>query len=180
VIAGDVRARTALMDELPTAVLERAAEAGETVRTAGASEAPLAAEVDRLVELKATEHLMAAVERFEGERANRGRAAEGIGPVVAALRRAQVDTLLVADRPDGADARLWIGPEPTHLATSPDELRELGVAAPEPDRADAALVRALVATDGHLLVTPPGGFPAESEPAAILRYVDDSTPQRDG
>jgi hypothetical protein len=29
-------------------------------------------------------------------------------------------------------------------------------------------------------VTPPGGFPAESEPAAILRYVDDSTPQRDG
>jgi hypothetical protein len=180
VIAGDVRARTAVMEELPTAVLERAAEAGETIRTEGASDAPLAAEVGRLVELKAAEHLMAAVERFEGERANRGRAAEGIGPVAAALRRAQVDTLLVADRPEGADARLWIGPEPTQLATSPDELRDLGVAGPEPDRADAALIRALVATDGELLVTPPDGLPAKSGLAALLRYVDDSTPRRDG
>jgi hypothetical protein len=180
VIAGDVRARTAVMEELPTAVLERAAEAGETVRTAGADDAPLAAEVDRLVELKVAENLMTAVERFEGERANQGRAAEGIGPVVAALQRGQVDTLLVADRPEAVDARLWIGPEPMHLATLPDELRELGVAVPESDRADAALVRALVATDGDLLVTPPDGLPAESGLAAILRYVDESTPQGGG
>ena len=179
VIAGDVRARTAVMEELPAAVLERAAEAGETVRPAGASDAPLVAEIGRLVELKAAEHLMAAVERFTGERAGRGRAAEGIGPVVAALGRGQVDTLLVADRPDGVGTRLWIGPEPTQLATSSDELRERGVAVPDSDRADATLVRALVATDGDLLVTPPDGLPAESGLAAILRYVDDSTPRRD-
>jgi hypothetical protein len=179
VIAGDVRARTAVMEELPAAVLERSAEAGETSRAAGATAAPLDAEVGRLVELKAAEHLIAAVSRFEEERANRGRAAEGLGPVVAALRRAQVDTLLLEDRPD-AGARLWIGPEPAHLATSPDELRELGVAAPQSDRADAALVRALTATDGDLLVARPDGLPAASGVAAILRYVDESTPGTEG
>jgi hypothetical protein len=185
VIAGESRARTAVMEELPEAVLERAVEVDEAARAAGAAAAPFEAEIDRLVELKAADHLLSAVERFEGERANRRRAAEGLGPVVAALRRAQVDTLLVTDRPylhdphlndPHMDGPLWIGPEPAHLATAPDELRELGVAKPEHDRADAALLRALTATDGDLLVMPPDGLSAESGVAAILRYADESTP----
>ncbi|HEU5160517.1 MAG TPA: Vms1/Ankzf1 family peptidyl-tRNA hydrolase [Streptosporangiaceae bacterium] len=168
VIAGDVRARTAVMEELPAPLLERAAETTESADHADA-------EIGRLVELKAAEHVMAAVARFEEERAHRGREAEGLGPVAAALRRGQVGTLLLADNADAED-RLWIGPEPGHVATSPDELSELGVAEPATDRADAALVRALVATDGDLLVTPPDGLDAESRVAALLRYVDESTP----
>jgi hypothetical protein len=46
-----------------------------------------------------------------------------------------------------------------------------------PDRADAAIVRALAVAHGDLLVTPPDGPPAESGPVAILCYVYASTPQ---
>jgi hypothetical protein len=175
VIAGDVRARTAVMDALSPALLERAAEVGESARAPGAAGEPLDAEVGRLVELKAAEHVRAVVERFEEQRASRGRAAEGLGPVTAALRRGQVEVLLIEDRRDD-DAQLWIGPAPGDLAPKAAELRELGVGDPVADRADSALVRALAATDGDLLVVPPDGFGAESGVAALLRYTDDATP----
>lgn len=178
VIAGDVRARTAVLDELPPALLERTAEAGETARAPGAATEPLDAEVDRLVELKATEHVRTVVERFAEQRASGGRAAEGLGPVAAALRRGEVEMLLIEDRP-GDDAQLWIGPEPGELAPKAAELRALGVAEPVADRADAALVRALTATDGDLLVVPPDGLDAPSGVAALLRYTDDATPHAD-
>jgi hypothetical protein len=174
VIAGDVRARTAVIEELPTSVLERAAEAGDAPRTAGTGWRALADEVTRLVELKSTEHLVAAVARFEAERGNRRRAAEGLGPVVAALRRGQVGTLLLEDQPDVV-ARLWIGPDPAHIAVLADDLRALGVEDMTEDRADAALIRALTATDGDLLVVPSGGLRAEAGVGAVLRYVDAST-----
>jgi hypothetical protein len=174
VIAGDVRARTAVIEELPTSVLERAAEAGAAPRAAGAGPQALDAEVARLVELKSTEHIVAAVARFEEERGNRRRAAEGLGPVVAALRRGQVDTLLLEDQPDVV-ARLWVGPDSTHVAVLADDLRALGVEDMTEDRADAALIRALTGTDGDLLVVPSGGLRAEAGVGAVLRYVDAST-----
>jgi release factor family 2 len=174
VIAGDIRARTAVMDELPSAVLERTAEAGAAARAKNGDHQALDAEITRLVELKSVEHRLAAAARFEAERANRRRAADGIGPAVAALRRAQVDVLMLEDRPDSA-ARLWVGPEPTHLATAAGELRALGVDDVAEERADTALIRALTATSGELLVVPDGGLRAESGVGAVLRYVDAST-----
>src|SRR5918992_5095182 len=146
VIAGDVRARTAVIEELPGPLLERSAEAGNAARAHGGAPETLDAEIARLVELRTAEHLTAAVARFEEERGHRRRAAEGLGPVCTALRRGQVDTLLLEDQPDEV-ARLWVGPDPTHVAVLGDDLRALGVSDITEDRADAALIRALAATD---------------------------------
>jgi len=49
----------------------------------------------------------------------------------------------VAEHLPTSTAGLWGGPEPTHLGTSSAQLRQLGVAPPYEERADALIVRAL-------------------------------------
>nr|WP_240895684.1 Vms1/Ankzf1 family peptidyl-tRNA hydrolase [Kineococcus siccus] len=102
-----------------------------------------------------------------------GRAVEGLAAVVDALRRSQVQTLLLHDDPTSTE-ELWACADPLLIGTSPDELRALGVEEPVRARADAVLVRALAATDAGIQlvddeVTLQGGV------GAVLRYADPST-----
>jgi Bacterial archaeo-eukaryotic release factor family 2 len=162
VVAGDVRMAATVLEELPEPVLSRTVEAGP----AGPA---LDDEVARAVELKRTERVLAEVDRFH-QQLTRRRAVEGIGAVAWALRQAKVSRLLLADTAQGA--QLWTGPEPTDLAASTAELFATGVAWPFEDLADAALIRALVATDGELLLVPPDGFRADQGVGALLRFPD--------
>jgi hypothetical protein len=162
VVAGDVRISAAVLEDLPEAILSRTVEAGP----AGPS---LDEEVARAVELRRTERVLAEVDRFQQQLARR-RAVEGPGPVAWALRQAKVSRLLLADTAQDPPARLWIGPEHTDLSASGSELLATGVAWPFEDLADAALIRALVATDGELLLVPPGGFDADQGVGALLRF----------
>ncbi len=91
------------------------------------------------------------LDEYARERGRGVAATEGLEATVAALQQAQVETLLLVDHPE-ADGEAWIGPGPTLLALSEQELRDLGVDNPERDRADAALVRALVGTDAAIAV----------------------------
>jgi hypothetical protein len=63
---------------------------------------------------------------------------------------------------------MWIGPEPTQLSTDPAELAAWGVEEPMRERADAALARAVAATDAELWFVPrlesPDGI------GALLRF----------
>jgi hypothetical protein len=104
-----------------------------------------------------------------------GRAVQGLDPVIDALRRAQVDTLVLVDKPS-ARVHAWVGPEPTQLARDADELHDLGVDAPQPDRLDSAMVRALAGTSAALLTVPPEDVNLPDGVAALLRYGDASTP----
>lgn len=164
VLAGDVRARNALQEELTEPVLSRVVDAG------GAGPA-LDGEVVRAVQRKLNERTMTVVGRFRQELTNRRRAADGIGAVVEALVKSQVACLLLEDRPESR-LRLWVGPQPTDLATSAEGLRELGVADPVEDLADAALIRAVAGTDGDLLLVPPESLDAGAGVGALLRYTD--------
>jgi hypothetical protein len=96
-------------------------------------------------------------------------AAAGIADTVAALRQAQVETLLILDDPS-SDARAWIGPDPVHIALTAEELTELGVREPVQDRLDAALVRAAAGTDASIVTLAPGQLDLSDGLGATLRY----------
>jgi hypothetical protein len=89
-----------------------------------------------------------------------------------------VDTLLIVDDPSSTE-RLWIGPDPTDIATKPDDLAAVAGSDPRQVRADAALVRALVGTDAAITVLGPEEAPELADGVgAVLRYVDAGTPGR--
>jgi hypothetical protein len=164
VLAGDVRARTAVQEELPEHLQSRLIDVG------GAGPA-LDDEIARVIELKRHEQLTSLLSRFEEQLTKKGRAVEGLDGVTDALRKGQVACLFLEDRPESSTT-VWTGPQPTELATSADHLRELGVADPVEDLADAALIRALAGTDGDLVLLPPESLRAESGVGALLRYVE--------
>ncbi|GGV40486.1 hypothetical protein GCM10010182_76390 [Actinomadura cremea] len=167
VIAGDTRARTAVMEEVSESVLEHAVELD---RNTDVHDPELDAELHRILKLKTAERVMTVAERFDRELANGQRAVSGIPAIVEAVRQGQVETLLLDEHP-GASERLWFGDDPMQLASSPDELRtEFGVTDVHEDRADAALVRAVAATDGELVVLPSNGGD-HHEMGAVLRYT---------
>ena len=164
VLAGDVRARTAVQEELSEPVLSRVVDAGGAGPSwTRRSPAPSSSGRDR--------HLTSLVGRFDEQLTKHGRAVEGLEGVTDALRKGQVACLFLEDRPDSS-ITLWTGPQATEVATSADSLRELGVAGPVADLADAALIRALAGTDGELVLLPPESLRAESGAGALLRYVD--------
>ncbi|MEU5884513.1 Vms1/Ankzf1 family peptidyl-tRNA hydrolase [Spirillospora sp. NPDC047279] len=145
-ISGDPQLRGALLEEISDGLLERTVEDTDE---------------EHLLELKRTERLTTIVERFERELANNGRAVRGLKPTVEAARRGQVETLIL---PEDSPARVWVGPAPSDISLDLGELHRMGVDDPAEDRADAALIRAVAATDGDLAVV--GG----AKIGAILRY----------
>jgi hypothetical protein len=175
VVAGDERARAALATQLPERWQDRMVltDAGPRSRAAGA-------EPDRLDEVTvqaiaevAAEHTRTALDRF-GMQEGVG---SGLDAAVEALARRQVDTLLIADDPSSTD-QLWVGPDPTDVATESEHLTALAVPDPVPVRADAALVRALVGGDAGLVLIGPDEAPDPDGVGVVLRYVDAATPGR--
>jgi Bacterial archaeo-eukaryotic release factor family 2 len=184
VVAGDGWTRGAVLEALSEPVLARTVESPSV----GPSlEDDVAAALARVRD----ERLTAAVDRFNERRGKDGRAVDGLHAVVRALADGQVASLLLACRPpapggtdrggempagpagDGTTASrtVWIGPRCTDLATGPDELRDRGVTEPVPDRADAALIRALAGTDGELLLVTLEDWRAAHGVGALLRYA---------
>jgi hypothetical protein len=177
VVAGDVHARPLLVEHLPDRWLPRVVETDEGSRAAGADPQPLNEATAQAVLDRVRAHLDEVVDRFRTQRGRDGAAGSGLGAVVAALQRSQVDTLLLADDPSST-AELWIGRGPLELSLDPAQLRDLGVEQPQRARADAALVRALVATDARLVVVSPDEVELDGGVGALLRYADAGTRQR--
>jgi hypothetical protein len=175
VLAGDVRAREALRKNLD----ERSADLVTELQTGGRADGidaeKLDAEVDAVVARAALDADQAVLDRFAEAY---GRATSGISDVlagagipdtVAALRQAQVETLLLVDDPSST-ATAWIGPEPTHLALTADELTGLGVTEPVQVRLDAALLRAVAGTDATVVTLAPGQLDVPDGLGATYRY----------
>lgn len=168
VIAGDTRARTAVLDEISEHVLELTVE---TDKNTTVDDPDLDAELHRILNLKTAERIMTVAERFDRELANGQRAVSGLAATTEAVRQGRVETLLLEDDPTSR-TRLWIGPDPSHIATTAEELHEgFGVASPREARADTALIRATTATDGELVVLPPDGPNPDHRVGAVLRYT---------
>lgn len=132
----------------------------------------LAQRVSDLVALHSANATLELLAEYAQERGQDKRACDGLADVVEALRKAQVETLLLTTD-TAADATLWFGPEPTQLGTSSAELRDLGVDDATEGPLVDVLIRAAVGTAAGIHLVP-----AEMEQApeagigAVLRYAD--------
>jgi hypothetical protein len=172
-VAGDVRARQHLLDKAADSWKDLVVTMDEGGRAAGADREP----VDRREEELVAEHEAAddakALEQIEAASAH-GLSVTGTALVVEALRKSQVETLVLADPPD--DEQLLVGGSPLELGANQGDLEALGAQESHRVPADRALVAAAVASAADVVVLPRSAMPGDIPVAAILRYTDDSTP----
>jgi peptide subunit release factor 1 (eRF1) len=101
-----------------------------------------------------------------------GLAVTGLERVVEALRKGQVETLVLADDPDDATT-LLVGNSPLELGVNQHDMDALGTHGTVVP-ADGALLAAAVAGSADVVVVPLSAA-SEHPVAAVLRYADAST-----
>ena len=165
-VAGDVRAVGLLRESLSKETRDLV-HVIEGERPWDGKGDPIPDEVEELVDRHVREAETRILERFEQERGQRDKAVEGAAATAAALSRAQVAILLVAD--SVGDQQLWFGPDPTIVAGSDTDLKELGVDSPEHGPAADVLVRAALATDAAVRIVD-GDAPIADGVGGLLRW----------
>lgn len=167
-VTGDQVARTAVREHLGRAVLDLVVPLDGGGRGDGvnrdAVEADIAAALDRHRQTRTGE----ALARFQDASGRRTLAASGPQEVAAALTAGAVETLLLHTE-TLAQQQLWAGARAMQLGTSEDDVAALGAQSAAQERADAVLVRALVAQSGDVVfVEAPGMLPGDV--GAVLRF----------
>jgi hypothetical protein len=170
VVAGDVRARHMVADELRSTLPPNTpiAAVDQGGRAAGASDAALEAAVHEQVLHVAWRQRHEVLEHLRQNLGRREYAVAGVADVTEALRMAQADTVIVSDDPSST-LRAWFGAPPSEFGLAGSE----SSATEEPlgeDRYDSALVRAVVGTGARLLVTPGAHEYLPDGIGALLRY----------
>jgi peptide subunit release factor 1 (eRF1) len=168
VIAGDVREVQLVTDDLPKRVRDRL-HVVTGGRAPGTDEDAMQHEITRLVLTAAAEASVALLRKLREEAGQGDRAVVGAEATFDALRKAQVDVLLVHD--DQVDHRsAWFGLTPLLVGLIPDEASV--------DRSEVQLgrlvdvaVRAAIDADAGIRVIPSVSAVADGI-AAILRWSD--------
>jgi hypothetical protein len=170
---GDERAMSLVADQASPDVRERLVPLATGGRARGVSkEAEAEAIEDELARRRAARQQKLR-DDFEAARGTTGRGAEGLEAVVDAVRKAQVESLLLHDDP-ASDLTLHVGENASMIGLTEHDVRQAGASAPSTDRADAALVWALAATGGSVGLID-DSVQLRDGVAAILRWADDST-----
>ncbi len=178
VVTGDERAAGRLRDAVSPHTAERLQVLDGGGRAAGVDEQAVAEAVEEALAEHRQSVRTAVAGRFRQGEGRQDVAAQGLTDVVEALRRAQVDELLLRDDPT-SPLTLWIGPEPLQVAATSDEVTALGVERPQQVRADVALVRAVVGSDAGVTLWDAdtgGEVELTGGVGAVLRWSDSSTP----
>src|SRR5215218_10571953 len=136
-MAGDVRARQILADRASDVWKDLIVSMDEGGRAAGADLEPVDRREAELVAEHEARAVADAVETIEAAAAH-GLAVTGTASVVEALRKGQVETLVLADQPD--DEKLLVGSSPLLLGTEQGEMDALGVQEVHSVPADRALL----------------------------------------
>jgi hypothetical protein len=149
IVGGDVRAVQLIEQHAPAGIQPLLRK----IEGARATDGGTGHIADRVLALLAKEWQAgtdALLAKYAEELGQADQAANGLTDTVAALRLAQVDTLLLSDALD-ADRPLWFGPDPAVVGVTRDDA-DLGFG--EPARAEAVdvLIRAAIGTDAHLRV----------------------------
>lgn len=167
-VGGDAHARSLLIDQLGTLGRTRCVELPSAGLPPGADTAHAYIEAERMAAQREYELRAAVLEHYRNGLRG-GTAVSGLEAVVEALRQGDVAGLLLRHDADEADAPVWWGPEPGQLTLRPRELE--GTRAPRVKRGRAAdvLIRALVQTDGELLLHSGAEPGPEGVAGAILR-----------
>ena len=173
-VAGDVRARSILAERAGDAWKDLVVTIEEGGRAAGADREPVERRAAELVAEHEAHEEADTVEKVQAAAAH-GLAVTGTASVVEALRKSQVETLVLADQPD--DEELLVGPSPLLLGVEQGDMEALGVQEVHSVPADRALLAAAVASDAGVIVVPRSAMPGDIPVAAVLRYTDESTPK---
>ena len=170
-VAGDVRARQILTDRASDVWKDLVVSIDEGGRAAGADREPVDRRAAELVAEHEAREIAQTVEQVEGAAAH-GLSVTGQEPVVEALRKGQVETLVLADEQE--DGTLLVGRSPIELGVDQHDMDALGVHG-EAVPADRALLAAAVASSAGVVVLPRAAMPGNVPVAAVLRYTDAST-----
>jgi hypothetical protein len=174
-VAGDVRVRAILTDRASGEWADLIVTMDEGGRAAGADRDPVDRRMNELVAEHEARECAEVLEQVQAAGAH-GLAVTGVKPVVEALRRSQVETLVLADD-QPADATLLVGSTPLELGVDQHDMDALGTHGTVVP-ADRALVAAAVAGSAAVVVVPRSAMTREPV-AAVLRYTDSSTPSGD-
>ncbi len=170
-VAGDVRARQILTDRASDAWSDLVVTMDEGGRAAGADREPVTRRTATLIAEHEARDVAHVVEQVQAAAAH-GLSVTGTPAVVEALRKGQVETLVLTD-PFDTETTLLVGNGPLELGVDQHDMDALGMHG-EVVPAGSALVAAAVASAAGLLVVPQAALPEESV-AAVLRYTDEST-----
>jgi hypothetical protein len=173
-IAGDVRARSLLAERAGDSWRDLAVVMDEGGRAAGADREPIERREAELVAEHEAREIAGVLEQVQAAAAH-GLSVTGLEPVVEALRKGQVETLVLADPPD--DESLFVGGSPLELGVHKEDMDALGAQEVELTPADRGLIAAAVASRAAVTVVPRAAMPGGIPVAAVLRYSDASTPQ---
>jgi hypothetical protein len=174
-VAGDVRARQILTDRAGDGWKDLVVSMDEGGRAAGADREPVDRRAAELLAEHEARECAEVLEQIQAAAAH-GLSVTGTDRVVEALRKNQVETLVLADQ-QGEDT-LLVGGSPLELGVNQHDMDALGIHG-EIVPADRALLAAAVATRAGIVVVPGSAMPDGSPVAAVLRYTDASTPTAD-
>lgn len=172
VIAGDVRERNLVRQEVdvltPRAIV--VIEEGSLAR--GADDEPLDRRIQELTHEYREQEMAQIAERFGAAAAQaEPLAVEELGALVSAAQKGQIETLLVdplAPPPD----QVWVSGDGQVIGRDEAEVFALGGADPRAVPAVDALIHATVAQSGEVIVT---AAPLAVRLGALLRFSDRST-----
>ncbi|MDP9006388.1 MAG: hypothetical protein M3N15_05670 [Actinomycetota bacterium] len=168
VLTGDVRAVEVLREVLPDEVAPLV-QVLDGSRAADGAPGVDAEQLEATLAAVSAGESAALVEKLGEEQGQGDRSATGADAVAATLARAQVEVLLVHDRPDD-ERQAWFGDDATLVATSPETLRQLGVDAPRSGRLVDVFVRGALGTGAGVHVVAEASRLDEGV-AALLRWT---------
>lgn len=169
VVAGDVRARTMIAEDLGDNHGFTVTVVEEGGRPAGSSTESLEAAVREAVLHQIWRERREILARLQQNLGREQYGVAGIAKVVDALRSSQADTVVLSDDPSST-ITAWIGPDATLFGLDDSEAAAFGVTDVQHARFDSALVRAIVGTGASLLVTPGAHDYVADGIAALLRF----------
>lgn len=169
VLAGDIRARGLVKDNLSEASRALVSEVDSHTHTAGADSADLEDEVSRRVAELWADEQQAVLDRLAVQEGQPNReSAQGIEAAVNAFQQAQVECLIMDDAALSERTLLALDAQPW-IATARDEAPAAGILGEVP--APAALLRAAALTDARVLLVPGPVLPDGVQVAALLRWT---------
>jgi hypothetical protein len=170
-VAGDIRARQILTDRASDVWSDLVVSMDEGGRAAGADREPVDRREAELVAEHEARECAEILEKVQAAGAH-GLSVTGLERVVEALRKGQVETLVLADDPEHATT-LLVGNSPLELGVNQHDMDALGTHGTVVP-ADRALIAAAVASSAAVVVVPLSAA-SEHPVAAVLRYTDAST-----
>jgi hypothetical protein len=171
IAAGDDQALQLLVAHLPTRWHDRFVTIPGGGRHLDGSDEHVATRISEALADRVAADTLELLEEYSQERGQQDRACEGVTETIDALRRAQVQTLILTNTRE-ADRTAFFGPDPTHVATTPEDLLDLGVEQPWEAPLDEILVRAALGSGADVRFV---GGDLEQAPAdgvgGLLRYA---------